>query len=221
MRINCFRLKKFFTNQFLSKTSIYFIEVFFIDVIKAFNVNNRLLIFRFNVDVFKNVEIDYDFRDWNYVKTKIILIENNEKKNIVIDIDVNITLKNKNFIRRQKLNVVVRKIIFFIIVRNFDTTQHKNSRYVILFIYFTDTRNDVFVKTFIERKIHLIKNFKINMLIDNNIIVSKNIFVNFINRITNIRNCDVDVLLKIRFKIAHVQQRFVYAKKIIVLLSRI
>ena len=179
-----------------------------------------MLIFRFNVNVFKNVEIDYNFRDWNYAKAKIILIENNEKKNIVIDIDVNITLKNKNFIRRQKLNVVVRKIFFFIIVRNFNTTQHENSRYVILFIYFTNTRNNVFVKVFIERKIHLIKNFKINMLINNNIIVSKNIFVNFTNRITNIRNCNVDMFLKVCFKIAHVQQRFVYVKKIIVLSSR-
>ena len=143
------------------------------------------------------------------------------KKNIVIDIDVNITLKNKNFIRRQKSNVVVRKIIFFIIVRDFDTTQHENSRYVILFIYFIDTRNNAFVKTFIKRKIHLIKDFKVNMLINNNIIVSKNILVNFTNQITNIRNCDVDMSLKIRFKIAHVQQRFVYVKKIIVLSSRI
>ena len=221
LRINCFRLKKFFTNQFLSKTLIYFIKVFFIDVIKTFNANNRLLIFRFNVDAFKNVEIDYDFRDWNYVKTKIILIENNEKKNIVIDIDVDITLKNENFIRRQKSNVVVRKIFFFIIVRDFDTTQHENSRYVILFIYFIDTKNNVFVKIFIEQKIYLIKNLKINMLINNNIIVLKNIFVNFTNQITNIRNCNVDVSLKIRFKVAHIQQRFVHVKKIIVLSSRI
>ena len=59
------------------------------------------------------------------------------------------------------------------------------------------------------------------MLIDNDIIASKNIFVNFTNRIINIRSCDVDVFLKVRFKAAYVQQRFVYVKKIIVLLSRV
>ena len=153
LRIDCSRLKKIFTNQFvtnqftnqfLSKVSIYFIEaeIFFIDVIKTFNVsvnvNDSSSIFRFNADAFKNVEIDYDFHDWNYVKTKIILIENDEKKNIVIDIDVDITLKNENFIRRQKSDVVIRKMIFFIIVRDLDTIQHESSRFCQVF----RSRND-------------------------------------------------------------------------------
>ena len=230
LRIDCSRLRKSFTNQFtnqsLSEASVYSIEieVFFIDAIKAFSVSvsdsDSSSVFRFNADAFKNVEIGYDFRDWSYVKAKIVLIENDEEKNIVIDIDVDITLENEDFIRRQKSDVVIRKMISFIIVRDFDTIQHESSRYVILLIYFTDTKNDIFVKAFIEKEIHLIKNLKVNMLVDNDIIASKDIFVNTINRIANIRSCEIDVFLKIRFRAAHAQQRFIHVKKVIVLSPR-
>ena len=111
-------------------------------------------------------------------------------------------------------------MISFIIVRDLDTTQHESSRYVILLIYFIDTKNDIFVKAFIEKKIHLIKDFKVNMLVDNDIIASKDIFVNIINRVANIRSCEIDVFLKVRFRAAHAQQRSIHVKKIIVLSSR-
>ena len=138
-----------------------------------------------------------------------------------MNIDVDIILNDENFVKRQKFDVIIRKMISFIIVRDLNIIQHENSRYVILFIYFFDTTNDdVFVKIFIEKKVHLIKNFKTNMLIENDIIVSKRIFVDIINRITNIRSCDVIVSLNVCFKAVHAQQRFIHVKKIIVLSSR-
>ena len=57
--------------------------------------------------------------------------------------------------------------------------------------------------------------------INNNIITSKNIVINIKKQKTNIRSCDVTISLKIRFKTFHVQQRFIHAKKIVVLLSRV
>ena len=100
--------------------------------------------------------------------------------------------------------------------------QHKISEYVVLLYYiFKVDKNDKSITTFIEKKFHLIKNLKINMLINNNIIISKNIVINTQKQQTNIRNCDVITLLKIKFKIAYVQQRSIYVKKIVVLLSRV
>ena len=96
--------------------------------------------------------------------------------------------------------MIIRKITFFIIVRDLNLMQHEFVCYVILFIYFINTKNSAFVKIFIEREIHLVKNFKINMLINNNVIASKKIFINIINRETNIRSCDVTILLNVRFK---------------------
>ena len=87
-------------------------------------------------------------------------------------------------------------------------------------MYVIDFKNDKSVKIFIKRKIHLIKNLKINMLINNDIIVSKNILINFKKQKIIVRNCDVTTLLKIRFKAVDVQLRSIHVKKNIILFSR-
>ena len=44
------------------------------------------------------------------------------KKNVVLNIDANIFLKNENFVKRQNINLFIRKMIFFIIVQDLNTT---------------------------------------------------------------------------------------------------
>ena len=51
------------------------------------------------------------------------------------------------------------------------------------------------------------------MFINNDIIVSENIFIDFKKQKIIIRNCDVIVFLKIRSKTVCVQIRLVYVKK--------
>ena len=71
---NCFRqlffINKLITNNYSQMFLFYFIEIlitiFFIEIIKIinFNIKNfKSFIIRFNVDAFKNVNIEYDFRD--------------------------------------------------------------------------------------------------------------------------------------------------------------
>ena len=128
-------------------------------------------------------------------------------------------MNDNNFVYKQKLNFVVRKITIFIIIRNLNTIQHEILKYVVLLYYISEIdKNDKSVTIFIEKKFHLIKNLKVNMLIDNNIIILKNIVIDTQKQQTNIRNCDVIASLKIKFKIVYVQQRSIYVKKIVVLL---
>ena len=74
LRTNCFRqsffVNKLITNNYSQMLLFYFIEtsitIFFTEVIKTinFNIKNfKSIVIRFNVDVFKNVDIKYDFRD--------------------------------------------------------------------------------------------------------------------------------------------------------------
>ena len=70
LRIKCFRqlffINKLITNNYSQMFSFYFIEAFFIEIIKAININIKnfkLIIIRFNVNFFKNVNIEYEFRD--------------------------------------------------------------------------------------------------------------------------------------------------------------
>ena len=74
LRTNCFCqlffVNKLITNNYSQMFSFYFIEtsitIFFIEIIKTinFNIKNfKSIVIRFNVDAFKNVNIEYDFRD--------------------------------------------------------------------------------------------------------------------------------------------------------------
>ena len=74
LRTNCFRqlffINKLITNNYSQMFLFYFIKVsitiFFIEVIKIinFNIKNfKSIIICFNVDVFKNVDTKYEFRD--------------------------------------------------------------------------------------------------------------------------------------------------------------
>ena len=70
LRTNCFRqsffINKLITNNYSSMSSFYSIETSFIETIKTTNTNTKnfkSIIIRFNVDFFKNVDIEYEFRD--------------------------------------------------------------------------------------------------------------------------------------------------------------
>ena len=67
---------------------------------------------------------------------------------------------------------------------------------------------------------HLIKKLKVNMLIDINVIISKNIIIDLIKKKIVIQSCDIIVSLEMRSRFNHVQQRFIHVKKIITLLFR-
>ena len=149
------------------------------------------------------------------------MTKNDETIDVCFDIDVDVNLINENFFRRQNFDVSIRKMIIFLTIRDFDTNQHETINYVICFLYFENTqKNDVFFKIIIRRKMHLISHFKINMLIKNDIIIFENIVIDSTKKQIHIDNCDIIVFVKIRFRNTQTQQRFIHAKKIIILSSR-
>ena len=87
-------------------------------------------------------------------------------------------------------------------------------------MYFLNTKNEIFFVTLIRREIYLTNHLKINMLIDNDVIDSKDIVINSINKKTFIRNCDVKMLVEVRTREIYAQQRLIHTKKTITFLSR-
>ena len=67
----------------------------------------------------------------------------------------------------------IRTIIAFIFVRNVDVVKHMSNKYIIVQIYFFNEKNSVSMRIIIIKKIHLIDNLKINILININLIESK------------------------------------------------
>ena len=197
----------------LSKISASLVRSKSADLIKTSVISS-------NVDVFKDLDIDFEFRDWSYVKENVSLIENEEKSDVCFDTDVNVTLIDAVFFHRQNSDVSIRQMITSLTMRDLDTSQHQSSDYAIVSMYFVDVKNDSSVKALIRREIHLVDNLKINMLIDNDVTVSEDVVLDLVKKQALIDSCDVTIALDVRSRASHAQQRSIHVKKIIVLSSR-
>ena len=195
---------------------------------KSFSINTsislRELKFTFvsiivsDVDFNKNVDIDHDFRDWNYARIQVTLFSTIEVESICLNTDVEITLCDRQFFMKQASNVSIKIMITLISVRELDVDKHMTAEYVILFMYFFDQKNDNLIRAKITRKIHLIDNLKTNILLRNDVIDSKKIDVSISNKSTYFDSCEVIVNLKVRtFKISI--QISIHARKITIISS--
>ena len=204
-------LKKFFANAF-NNSKKFFANVF-VDLVE------NVCIIVFNVNFNKNVEIDQKFRDWDYIRINVVLFFIDEFKSICLNIEVDIILSNKIFFKNHVSNIFIRKIIFSISIRDVKTKKYQFDEYVIVFIYIFDhDKDENVVKIMIIKKIHLIDNLKINMLFEIDLIESKKIDINILNKTIYIDNCDVIASLKI--KTSRIVVRIsIHARKIIVVSS--
>ena len=67
-----------------------------------------------------------------------------------------------------------------------------------LYATYTWKKNDKLITSIFRREIHLINNFKANMLINNDVIESKKIIINSIKKQTFIINTDVIISIKVK-----------------------
>ena len=106
------------------------------------SISSEFIIIRFSVDSSANIDTEYEFRDWNYVKVKISLIVIATSKNVCLNIDANVSLMNRNFFKTQTLNILIRIMISSLQIRDLDTNRHESWKYVVCDIHMFDTKND-------------------------------------------------------------------------------
>ena len=84
-------------------------------------------------------------------------------------------------------------------MKKFKFNRHKTFKYIILFIYIYNINDKIenLARIFFLKKIHIVDDLKINILINNNIIKLENIIVSHEKRTIHIENCDVTILIKI------------------------
>ena len=152
-----------------------------------------------NVDVNKDIDTDYEFKEFQYASTEIFLIENDIFTSICADIEAEIILTDTIFFQSSTNNVSVKIMTSSITVRDLNTTKHFTDKYAIVSMYFLEkNKNDKIIKTKIIRKVHLVNNLKTNMLIENDVLKSKkfDIFISISS--VYIDSCDVIISIFIR-----------------------
>jgi hypothetical protein len=152
----------------------------------------------------KNYELV--FRKWNYVEALIKLKSNLQTNDdyVCLNIDIDAFLTNKQFVLKRLLKIHIHLMISSLTIRNIEANVHEIKKYV-NFSKYLSSKNDSTRLIEIHREMHLVKELKVNMLIDNDILKSKDIIIDVQHKKTTIRSCDN---LTIEIKI-HQRESFV------------
>lgn len=184
------RPKACFKNITFIKSSIYNITA----------ENNKRII-RFRIDSNKDIEIEYNFKNWQYV-TILIALHKNEKFDFdCLDTKADVTLIDMNYFKKKFKNISIRTMTSFITIRSLKIIKHTTNKYVYCFMYFFEkNKNNQSVFVEIVKEIHFVDNLKINIFINNDILDSKLIDIfNFIST-ASIKNCNIIIFIIVKFK---------------------
>ena len=202
-------MKKSFTSIKNRKTftDVFVIESFNIRIIKNSESFDKLFIIYFFVDFKSNIDTRYEYREWNYIKAVVFLFENVISEMCCLNIDVDVTLINKKFLKAQASNVQIKIMIIFLSIFELSINRYSTFEYVIVLIYFVDKNTtDKKIEICFRRETHIVDDLKANMLIKNDIIDSEIFIINLNNKTARIDNCNVIVSIEIRsLKISTIQ----------------
>ena len=170
------------------------------------NAKSKIFLISFNVNSNQNIDTNYDFRKWQYYIAKVNLSKIEDFFSFCINIEAEITLTDETFFEKQSKNVAIRTMTTFITIRDLEVNKYQTDKYAIVFMYFEEKNKiDDIVKTVIIREIHLIKNLKINLLIENDILEFELIDISTFTNIAYIESCDVtiSIIINVKFRFQH------------------
>ncbi len=119
----------------------------------------------------------------------MIKLRSKLKRNFVcLNTETEASLTDKQFVLKRLSATHIHLMTSSLTIRNIESNVHEFEKYVNFSIYLSS--KDDFTKLIeIHREIHSVENLKINMLIDNDILESKEITINVQSKKTIIRNC--------------------------------
>ena len=147
------------------------------------------------------LEIDFTFRNYHYVITHISWESASKKKKICVNANYTMIMIDRIFI---PITVKVKKMIIKILIRDLKFKIHHFDEYAIYIFYMKDVLLDntrVFAQ--ITREIHIVDDFKANMLIEADILTSKRIIIDFVTqfiKIDSYRDIVVSINSRARFE---------------------
>jgi hypothetical protein len=152
----------------------------------------------------KNYELA--FRKWNYAEALVKLSSDLHIKDdyVCLDTEIEASLTNKQFVLKRLLKIHVHLMTSSLIVRDIESNVHETKKYVNFSIYLS-SKNDFTKLIEIHREMHLVKEFKVNMLIDNDILESEDIIIDVQHKMTTIRSCE-NLMIEIKI---HQRESFV------------
>ena len=168
----------------------------------------------------EKLSFDIEFRNWNFLKALVKFFVADSRIHVCVDTECEATLKNKQFVKDKCSDVDIHTMTIFFRIRDIEAITHEISEYVRISILFSKTtKSEKRVLTQITREIHLIDEFKANLLIENDFLDFKDFTIDISNKKTSITSCDVDIDLSIKQREFYVR-RNIHAIQTILISSK-
>ena len=187
---------------------------------EAFFDHETTTIVKSKIDANKNIETEYEFRKWQYATKDVNLTKDEKASSACWNTEAEITLTDTKFFTQNSKDIRIRTMTTSITVRELNIQKHSSDKYVIAFMYFPsvdDTGRSV--RAMIIRKIHLIDNLKINLLIENDILSPKLIDISASTNSAYIESCGITVSIRLRSRFSS-QVKFVHITRTIIISSQ-
>ena len=168
---------------------------------------------------------NYAFREYQYEKISVRLKSNKNIVDVCVNFDNFIIMNERKFLIQQLSNAIIQKLTFFVSVRKIKNKIIKFDEFVKTKMFFDDTLNSKFISTFqlvieiIDVEIHVINDFVVNLLLNNNVIYSQNMKINskkhrlIINKCENFR-----VSLNVRNRVTSHVKRTIRSQRVYTLM---
>ena len=148
---------------------------------------------------YNNKSFEYAFRNWQYIVVKTQLDNYFDKFDICVNFNNLVFIIEREFLDKLLLNYLIQKIAFAIFVCRISEKIVKSNEFIVIKLFFNNVVIDRFVRDIVIVEIHIIDNFEANLLIDNNVLILEDIFIDFKNRKLIIDNCE-NLEISIRIK---------------------
>ena len=144
-----------------------------------------------DISVLKN---DFTFRKFHYVTALIKRSFNNETKNCCVNIDCSLLIDEQVYIDKTFSNVEIKQLVASLLICDIKNIIHNFNKYIVV---------DVFINNYIIKnnkrlsitnkflvKIHIVNNFKINLLLNNNVFIIQRVVININTQIVTLISCN-------------------------------
>ena len=134
------------------------------------------------------VKPNYNFRNWKYVTFKVRYSSNlNAKENdISSNFECEITFDDRAYFLKNVFKLKIKKMIFFISIRNVKNKVVNTNEYVMMIVYINDVINDIIKTVCFTMKMHFANDLKVNILFETNIITPQRMIMNLKTRIVKL-----------------------------------
>ena len=157
----------------------------------------------------------YEFQNWHYITVEVQLFSADTNQSTCLDIRCTMTLIDWNFLMKQTSHIVIHCMSSPILVQELSTTIHQSSQYIKISIYLSGKD----CTAIIEWEIHIIKNLKIKMLLNMNILTPEDITMNLFRKVIIIGSCsNVEISLKITTKFTNSVSKAILVKQCTIIL---